>query len=95
MLSDGKTNALNCEEEELVNRKLCHLNQTANKRIRSILRKYPEGIANSFEDVRLSTVSVTHRFELTFNEPLYRKARSISPMHNKLVRKEVDRMFAA
>ncbi len=52
-------------------------------------------IANSFEDVRLSTVSVTHRFELTSKNPIYQKARRMSPSHNDIVRKEIDRMLAA
>ena len=45
MLSDGKTNAPDCEEEELINQKLCHLNQTATEGIKSILSKYREVIA--------------------------------------------------
>lgn len=42
MPSDGKTNAPGCEEEELVNRKLFHLNQTGIEGIKRILSKYPE-----------------------------------------------------
>ena len=69
VLSDRKTKARDCKEEQLVNRKLCHLNQTATEVIKSILSKYPELIANSLENVRPSTVAVIHRFELTSNNP--------------------------
>ena len=95
MLNDGKNNTPDFEEEELVSQKLCHLNQTATEGIKSILSKYPEEIANSFEDVRPSTVDVTHRFELSSNNPIYKKARGMSPMQNEIVRKELDRMLAA
>ena len=88
MLNDEKTNTLVCEEEELINQKLCHLNQTATEGIKNILSKFPEVIANSFEDVRQSTVAVTHRFEVTSNNPMYQKARRMSPMHNEIVQKE-------
>ena len=95
MLKDGKTNAPNCEEEELINEKLCHLNQKSTEGVKSILSKYPEVIANSFEDVRPSTVAVTHRFELTSNNPMYQKAWRMFPMHNEIVCKELDRILAA
>ena len=95
ILKNEKTNTPVCEEEELVNEKLCHLNEKANEGIKKILSEYPEVIANSFEDVRPLTVAVTHRFELTSSNPMYQKARRMSPMHNEIVRKEVDRMLAA
>ena len=79
----------------MVNKKLCNLNQTASEGIMSILSKYPEVIANSFENVRPSTVAVTHRFELSANNPIHQKARRMSPMHSEIVRKEIDRTLAA
>ena len=79
MLSDGKTNAPDCKEEGKVNRKLFHLNQTATQGIKTILSKYPEVFANSFEDVRPSTVAVIHRFELTSNNPIHQNARRMWP----------------
>ena len=39
-------------------------------------------------------MSVTHRFELTSENPMYQKARRVSPSHNDIVRKEIDRMLA-
>ncbi len=63
--------------------------------MKQIVRDYPEAIANSFEDVRPSTVSVTHRLELTSENLIYQKARRMSPSHNEIVRKEIDRMLAA
>ena len=95
MLSDGKTNAPDCQEEELVNRKLCYHNKTATEGIKNVLNKNPEITANSFEDIRPSTAAVTHRFELTSNNLIYLKARRMSPMLNEIARKEVDRMLAA
>ena len=69
MLIDGKTNAPDFEEGELINRKLGHLNQTATEGIKIILSNHPEVIAYSLENVRPSTVAVTSRFELTSNYP--------------------------
>ena len=42
MLRDGKTYAPDCEEEELIDQKLCHQNQISGEGIESIVRKYPE-----------------------------------------------------
>ena len=44
MHSDGKNNAPDCEEEELVNRKLYHLSQAATEGIKNILSMYPESL---------------------------------------------------
>ena len=74
---------------------LYHLNQTSIEEIVNILRKYAEVISYSFKDVRPSIVAVTHRFELTSNNPMYQKARRMSRMHNEIVHEEVDRMLAA
>ena len=95
MLSDGKANVLDFEEEELVNLKLFYLNQTATEVIKSILSKYLEVIAKSFEDVRPSTVAFIRRCELTSNKTMYQKTRRMSLMRSEIVRKEVDRMLAA
>ena len=83
------------DEDQLLDEKLSHLNTKDAESVKQILRDYPEVITNSFEDVRPSTVSVTHRFALTFENPIYHKARRISPSHNDIVRKEIDRMLAA
>ncbi len=40
-------------------------------------------------------MSVTHRFELTSENQIYQKARRMSPSHNDIVRKDIDRMLAA
>ena len=37
--------------------------------------------------------SLTHCFELTSENPIYQKARSMSPSHNEIVRKEIDCML--
>ena len=90
-----KNNALNCEEDELINQEPCYLNQTATQGIKSILNRYAEVIANSFEDVRQSTVTVIYIFELISNNSTHQKSRRMSPIHNEIVRKELDRMLAA
>ncbi len=73
---------------------LPHLNTKDADAVKKIIREYPEVIANSFEVVKPSTVSVTHRFELTSENPIYRKARRMSPSYNEIVRKEIDRRLA-
>ncbi len=40
-------------------------------------------------------MSATHRFELTSKNQIYQKARRMSPSHNDIVHKEIDRMLAA
>ncbi len=65
--------------------KLAHLNTKDAEAVKKIIRDYPAVIANSFEDVRLSTVSVTHRFELTSENPINQKASGLSPSRNDLV----------
>lgn len=59
--------------------------------VTTIIRKYPEVLANSLEDVRSSSVSVKHSLELKSDNPIYQKARRMSPMHNEIVRNEIDR----
>ncbi len=74
---------------------LSHLNTRDAKAVNKIIRDYPEVIPDLFEDVRLSKVSVTHRFELASENPIYQKERKMSPSHNEIVRKEIDCMLAA
>ena len=83
------------DEDQLLDEKLSHLSTKDAGSVKKIIRDYPEFIANSFRDVRLPTVSVTHRFELTSESPIYQKARRKSPSHKNIVRKEIDRMLAA
>ena len=45
--------------------------------VKTIIKSHSEVITTTFEDMRLSTVSVTHRFELTSDNPIYQKARKI------------------
>ncbi len=83
------------DEESLLDEKLKHLNNILALKVKQVVQKHPGVIASSFEDVRLTTVSVKHSFELTTNNPIYQKARRMSPTHNEIVRKEVDRVLAA
>ncbi len=61
------------DEDQLVDEKRSHLNSKDAEAVRKIIKDHLEVIANSFEDVRPSTVSVTHRFVLTSENPIYRK----------------------
>ena len=95
MLNEPQKKSQSEEEDQLIEGKLSHLNEVESEAVKKIIRDYPEVIANSFEDVKTSKVSVTHRFELTSEKPIYQKARKMSPSHNEIDRKEIDRMLAA
>ncbi len=95
MLNEPQKNSQSEDEDQLIEGKLSYLNEIDSEAVKKIIRDYPEVIANSFGDVRPSTVSVTHRSELTSENPIYQKARRMSPSQNEIVRKEIDRMLAA
>ncbi len=95
MLNEPEKKTESNDENQLLDEKLSCLNTKDAESVKVIVRDYPEVIANSIEDVRPSTVSVTHRFELTSENPIYQKAIRMSPSHNDIVRKEIDRMLAA
>ncbi len=86
MLNEPEKRTKSSDEDQLVDEKLSHLNT-----------KYaePDVIANSFEDVGPSTVSVLYHFELTSENPINQKARRMSPSHNDFLRKELERMLTA
>ncbi len=90
---DKKTECSN--EDQLVNEKLSYLKSKDAEAVKKIIRDHSEVIADSFEEGKPPTVSVTHRFELTSENPIYQKARWMSPSHNEIVRKEIDRMLVA
>ncbi len=75
--------------------KLSYLNSKDFEAVKEITRDHPEGIANSFRDMRPSMVSVTHRFKLMSENSIYQKARRMSSSRNKIVHKEIDRMLLA
>ena len=95
MLNEPEEETESSDEDQLVDEKLTHLKTKDAEAVKMILRDYPEVIANSFENVTPSTVSVTHRFELTSENPIYQKARRISPSHNDIVHNQIDCMLAA
>ncbi len=74
---------------------LSHLNLKDAEAVKKIIREHSEVIDNLFEDVRPSTVSDTHHFELTLENPIYQKARRMSSPHNEIVCKEIDRVILA
>ncbi len=85
MLNEPEKKIESSDEDQSVDEKLSHLNTKDEEAVKKIIRDHPEVIANSLEDVRPSTVSVTHRFELTSGNLKYQKARRISPSHNGIV----------
>ena len=95
MLNETEKKTESSDEDQLLDEKLSHLNTKDAESVKKIVRDCPEVTANSFEDVRPSIVSVTHRFELTSENLIYQKARRMSPSHDDIVRKEIDRTLAA
>ncbi len=83
------------EVEELFDEKFQHPYRVLAKKLRHVMQKHREVIASSFEHVRRSTVSVKHSFELKSNNPIFQKAKRMSPTLNEIVRKEVDRRIPA
>ena len=62
MLNEPEKKTESSDEDQFLDEKISHLNVKDVEAVRKIIRDYPEVIANSFEDVRPSTVSVTPRF---------------------------------
>ncbi len=71
ILNEPEKKTDSSDEDQFLDEKLSHLNTKDAESVRQIVRDCPEIIANSFEDVRPPTVSVTHRFELTSENPIY------------------------
>ncbi len=95
MLNEPEKKTESSDADQFVYEKFSHLNSKDVGAVKAIIRDHPDAIANSFEDVRPSTVSVTHHFELTSENPTYQKTRRTSPSHNEIVRKEIDQMLLA
>ena len=95
MLNEHKKNKESSDEDQLVDEELSHLNTKDAEAVKKIIGDHPEVIANSFEDVRRSAVSDTHRFELTSQNPECRRGRSMSPSHYEVIHKKIDRMHLA
>ncbi len=62
MFNEPEKKTESSDEDQLLYENLSYLNMKDVETVRQILRDYPEVVANSFEDVRPSTVSVTHPF---------------------------------
>ncbi len=95
MLNEPEKKTESSDEDQLMDEKISQLNSKDPETVEKIIRDHSEVIANSFEDVRKSTVSVTQHFELTSENPIYQKARSMSPSHNEIDRKEIYRLLLA
>ncbi len=95
MLNEPEKETESNDDDHYVDEKLSHLNSKDAEAVKKIIRDHQEVIANSFDDVRPSTVWVTHCFELTSENPIYQNARRLPPSHSEIVRKEIDRMLLA
>ena len=80
------------DDDELLNEKLSHLKVEHTTGFKRVIEKYPEVVANSFEDVPPSTMSANHSFVLTSNNPIYQKSRRMSSAHHEIVKKEFEQM---
>ncbi len=83
------------EEAELVRQKVKHLREEYAAEVKHPFQSYPDVIAHSFDDVRLSTFKVKHKFELTLDQPIFLRLKRIPPAHNGTVKKEVERVLNA
>ena len=85
------------EKGTLIEEKLAHLDKSDGTVIRRLLNEYDEIIALSLDAIRpaSSKISTRHSFSLTSDNPIFEKDRRLSPMHNRIVREEVDRMLEA
>ena len=95
MASDKENTCSSVTEEDLVEEKLAYLDQRYTQEIKHLFRKYPEVIANSFDDVRPSKVDEKHSFELISEKPIFQKLRRLPPAYSDIVRNKVKRMLEA
>ncbi len=58
-----------------IEEKVAHLSKEYVAEVKDLFQSYPEVIAYSFDDVRTSKCKMTHRFELTSDEPIFQKFR--------------------
>ncbi len=83
------------EEAELVRHKLEHMGEQSTAEVKHLFQSYPDVIAHAFDDVRPSKCKVKHMFELTSDQPIFRRLRRLPPAHNETFKKEVERMLNA
>ena len=50
-------------------------------------------VAISLDDLRPAEVPIKHHFELEEKNPIYHSAMRMAPLHNNIVRKELDKML--
>ena len=62
---------------DLTEEKLAHLDSHYASKLRALFDGYEDVIAESFDDVRPSNVSVRHSFELTSDRPIFQKLRRV------------------
>ena len=74
--------------------KVSHLDEKIQGLIIDLL-KSTTNIAWSLRDLCPADVPVKHHFELSDNNPLYHRARRMSPRHNDFIRKELDNLLDA
>ncbi len=83
------------DEDQFMSEILTLLNSMEVEAVKQTIKDHSQFIAKSFEDVRPSTVSITHRFELESENRIDQKERKTSPSHNETVNKKVARMLSA
>ena len=87
------SNVIN-ETMRILREKLAHLDNEAQRIIETALID-KSIVATSLDDLRPTEVPIKHHFELDDTNPIYHSARRMAPLHNKIVRKELDKMLEA
>ena len=90
-LSDS--NGIN-KEVKILRERLAHLDNEAQSVIETALMD-KSIFATSLSDLRPAEVSIKHHFELDNTNPFYHYARRMAPLHNAIVRKELEKMLEA
>ncbi len=78
MLNESEKKVENSDGDPLVEEKLSCLNAKNAKAVKRIPKNRPEAINTSFEDLRPSTVSIIHCFELKLEISIYQTARNVT-----------------
>ena len=84
----------NCisEEVKILRERLAHLDNEAQSVIETALMD-KSIVVTSLDDLRPAEVPIKHHFELDSTNPIYHSARRMAPLHNAIVRKELDKML--
>ena len=92
-VDSSDSNGIN-EEVKILRERLAHLDNEAKSVIETALMD-KSIVATSLDDLRPAEVPIKHHFELGNTIPIYHSARRMAPLHNAIVRKELDKMLEA